>query len=177
MADPIPFVLAGVVVSWDPVPRYPVCWLRSPGRGAGRGRRSARPVATCHGHRPSTEARRRRALGGDEDRGASARILTSRRRGPRSDGPPPTVRLPNCHHLATGTIHTVYQVPLSAAPSRVWRAAFVRPPARLGHAPFSPAGIDLQGAAIIFRAAPSRVQEWLRWIDRWVAYANSIVEE
>jgi hypothetical protein len=57
-------------------------------------------------------------------------------------------------------------VALNAAPSRVWRAAFVRPPARLGHAPFSPAGIDLQGAAVIFRAAPSKVQEWLRWIDR-----------
>jgi len=36
----------------------PVCRLRSPGRGAGRGRRGTRPVATGHGHRPSTEARR-----------------------------------------------------------------------------------------------------------------------
>ena len=51
---------------------------------------------------------------------------------------------------------------LSAVPSPVWRAAFVRPPARLGHAPFTPNGIELQGAAVIFRAAPSKVQNWFR---------------
>jgi hypothetical protein len=71
----------------------------------------------------------------------------------------------------------VYQVTLSAVPSPVWRAAFVRPPARLGHSPFTPDGIHLQGAAVIFRAAPSKVPDWLRWIDRWIAYANSVVEE
>ena len=54
----------------------------------------------------------------------------------------------------------MYQVALSAIPSGVWRAAFVRPPASLGRAPFSPAGIDLQGAAVVFRAAPSKVREW-----------------
>jgi hypothetical protein len=53
----------------------------------------------------------------------------------------------------------------------------VRPPARLGHSPFTLDGIDLQGAAVIFRAAPSKVQDGLHWIDRWIAYANSVVDE
>jgi hypothetical protein len=42
-------------------------------------------------------------------------------------------------------------------------------------APFTPDGVELQGSAVIFRAAPSKVQDWLRWIDRWVG--NSVVEE
>src|SRR6185295_2999970 len=53
-----------------------------------------------------------------------------------------------------GQRHAVYQVTLSAVPSPVWRAAFIRPPARFGHAPFTPDGIDLQGASVIFQAAP-----------------------
>jgi hypothetical protein len=114
---------------------HPVCRLRSLEGGTRRGRRDPRPETRGHGHRPSTEARRR-AVGGDEDRGASARILTSRRRGPRSDRPPP---LPGSLTVITplqGRRHAVYQVALSAIPSRVWRAAFVvscasRPPAIL----------------------------------------------
>ena len=75
------------------------------------------------------------------------------------------------------TRHAVYEVQLSAVPSRPWRAAFTKPPAALRRAPFTPDGVDLQGAAVIFRAAPSKVQDWLRWIDRGVADANSIVDE
>jgi hypothetical protein len=56
-----------------------------------------------------------------------------------------------------GRCHAVYQVALSTVPSAVRRAAFVRPPARLGQPPFTPDGIDLHGAAVIFRAVPSRV--------------------
>jgi hypothetical protein len=76
-----------------------------------------------------------------------------------------------------GRRQAVYQVGLSAVPSPGWRAVFVRTPARLGPSPFTPDGIDLQGSAAIFRDAPSKVQDWLRRIDRWIAYADSVEEE
>jgi hypothetical protein len=35
----------------------------------------------------------------------------------------------------------------------------------------------LHGTLLYFRTAPRHLGAWLRRIDRWVAYANSIVEE
>ena len=37
--------------------------------------------------------------------------------------------------------------------------------------------VNLDGARIIFRTSPSQLHQWLRLIDRWIAYANSVVEE
>ena len=57
MADPIPFVLAGVVVSWDPVPR--ILYVGSarldvaPGVGVGALVPSQRVTVT--GHRPKQD--------------------------------------------------------------------------------------------------------------------------
>jgi hypothetical protein len=57
---------------------------------------------------------------------------------------------------------TLYEVDLTAPPSREWRAAFLRPPP-------SPITGD--------RTMPRHLGGWLRRIDRWNAYANSIVDE
>jgi hypothetical protein len=35
----------------------------------------------------------------------------------------------------------------------------------------------LQGGTVYFRTEPRRLDGWLRRIDAWIAYANSIVEE
>jgi hypothetical protein len=87
---------------------------------------------------------------------------------------PPRVVVP----LIAGT-ETLYEVDLTATPSRVWRAAFLRPPARLTGARSTPARgrIGLEGSTILFRTAPARLPVWLRRIDRWIAYANSVVQE
>jgi hypothetical protein len=85
---------------------------------------------------------------------------------------------PQSTTLETGS-QTLYEATLSAVPSPAWRAAFLRPPARLTRATATPelARVGLDGARILFRTTPPRLHYWLRWIDRWVAYANSIVEE
>ena len=86
-------------------------------------------------------------------------------------------RLPGpAHTIPLQTGHTVYEVTLSAVPSRPWRAAFVRPPARLTTVRFPPAAVSLHGATVTFRATPARLPSWLRRIDRWIEYANSVVE-
>jgi hypothetical protein len=74
---------------------------------------------------------------------------------------------------------TLYEVELSAAPSRAWRAAFLHPPAALMTAQHSPtlSRLDLDGPRITFRTIPVRLHGWLRRIDCWIAYANSVVEE
>ena len=74
---------------------------------------------------------------------------------------------------------TLYEVTLSAAPSPEWRAAFLRPPSRMTRPTARPglARVELHGPEVWFRCTPSRLHFWLRWIDRWVDYANSIVEE
>ena len=77
--------------------------------------------------------------------------------------------------LQTG--HTVYEITLSAVPSRAWRAAFIRPPARLRTARYTPDAISLHGTTVIFRTTLSRLPSWLRRLDRWIAYANSVVAE
>jgi len=90
-------------------------------------------------------------------------------------------RLPRPPHpvtLATKT-RTLYEVELSAAPSRVWRAAFLRPPSGLTTTRFTPelGRLGLDGARVTFRTTPPQLHQWLRRIDRWIAYANSVVEE
>ena len=37
--------------------------------------------------------------------------------------------------------------------------------------------VVLQGATVHLRAAPPDLDAWLKRIDRWIAYANSIIEE
>jgi hypothetical protein len=71
----------------------------------------------------------------------------------------------------------VYAVPLTAAPSRPWRGAFVRPPARMTTARYTPHAVSLDGASVIVRTTPAGLPAWLRRIDRWIEYANSVVEE
>ena len=68
---------------------------------------------------------------------------------------------------------------LSAVPSPVWRAAFLRPPTRLISPRYRPelGRLGLHRATVHFRTAPDRARFWLRRIDRWIAYANSVVEE
>jgi hypothetical protein len=74
---------------------------------------------------------------------------------------------------------TLYEFDLCAAPSREWRAAFLRPPPALTTSDQTPDSgrVFIQGTAVQFRAAPRDRGDWLRRIDRWIAYANSIVEE
>ena len=74
---------------------------------------------------------------------------------------------------------TLYEVDLWAAPSPQWRAAFLRPPPALITAGRRPevGRVAIHGATLHFRAAPRHLHAWLRRIDRWIAYANSVVEE
>ena len=37
--------------------------------------------------------------------------------------------------------------------------------------------LGLHGHRITFRTTPPQLHAWLRRIDRWIAYANSVVEE
>ena len=74
---------------------------------------------------------------------------------------------------------TLYEVELTAAPSREWRAAFLRPPPALITADRTPevGRVAIYGTTVHFRTAPRHLTAWLRRIGRWIAYANSIVEE
>ena len=91
MANPIPFVLAGVVVSWDPVPR--ILYVGSarlvvaPGVGVEALVPSQRVTVT--GHKSKQDGG---PWGGDEDRSASARVLTSAPFGARKI--PPSISIP-----------------------------------------------------------------------------------
>jgi hypothetical protein len=75
---------------------------------------------------------------------------------------------------------TLYEVQLSESPSGAWRAAFLRPPDRLTSVRGTPelGRVGIGAAATVhFRTAPARLHAWLRRIDLWIAYANSVVEE
>jgi hypothetical protein len=87
-------------------------------------------------------------------------------------------RPPQSVTLADGAL-TLYEVELSKAPSRAWRAAFLRPPPRLLTPTSTPelGRFGLDGPRITFRTIPARLHTWLRRIDRWIAYANSGVDE
>jgi len=74
---------------------------------------------------------------------------------------------------------TLYEVELTTSASREWRAAFLRPPPSLVTPNRTPdvGRLAIRGATVQFRAAPRHLDAWLRRIDRWVAYAHSVVEE
>ncbi len=56
---------------------------------------------------------------------------------------------------------------------------FLRPPARLTTARYTPelGRLEMHGATVLFRTTSPRARFWLRRIDRWVQYANSVIEE
>jgi hypothetical protein len=83
------------------------------------------------------------------------------------------------HPIALATpSQALYEVALNAIPSRVWRAAFLRPPSALTSTRFTPelGRLGLDGARVSFRTSPPHLHRWLRRIDRWIEYANSAVE-
>jgi hypothetical protein len=71
----------------------------------------------------------------------------------------------------------LHAAPLSAMPSPCWRAAFLRPPTALVSERYTPelGRVNLDGFTVLFRSSPRQRQFWLRRIDRWIAYANSVV--
>jgi hypothetical protein len=61
------------------------------------------------------------------------------------------------HPIALATpSQALYEVALSAIPSRVWRAAFLRPPSALTTTRFTPelGRLGLDGARVTFRTSP-----------------------
>lgn len=72
---------------------------------------------------------------------------------------------------------TLYEVELSAAPSQAWRAAFLHPPVALVTPQHTPTlgRLELDGPRVTFQTIPVRLHGWLRRIDRWITYANSVV--
>jgi hypothetical protein len=74
---------------------------------------------------------------------------------------------------------TLDEVELWAGPSLQSRAAFLRPAPSLITADRTPevGRVAVHGVTLHFRAAPRHLPAWLRRVDRWIDYANSIVEE
>jgi hypothetical protein len=89
------------------------------------------------------------------------------------------LRVPPRSTTLKGDQQTLYEITLSAVPSVAWRAAFLRPPSTLTTARFTPesCGLGGDGTGVTFRATPLQLHQWVRRIDRWIAYANSVVEE
>ena len=87
-------------------------------------------------------------------------------------------RPPHPIALATPSL-TLYEVALSVVPSRVWRAAFLRPPSALTSTRFTPklGRLGLDCARVTFRTSPSHLHQWLRRIDPWIANANTVLAE
>jgi hypothetical protein len=74
---------------------------------------------------------------------------------------------------------TLYESDLTDARSPPWCAVFLRPPPALTTADYTPdiGRVAVHGRTVDFRAAPRHRGDWLRRIDQWIAYANSVVEE
>jgi hypothetical protein len=94
----------------------------------------------------------------------------------------PHQRRPGPPHAVVDAIEgrdALYEVELLTAPSPQWRAAFLRLPLRLTGIQAAPDiwRLSVQGTLVHFRVAPARLDECLRRIDSWIAYANSIVAE
>ena len=94
----------------------------------------------------------------------------------------PLERLPDLPRVVVARIEgrdTLYESDLTAAPSPAWRAAFLRPPLALTTADHTPdiGRVAIHGRTVHFRAALRHRGDWLRRIDQWIGYVNSIVEE
>ena len=76
-------------------------------------------------------------------------------------------RPPHPIALTTKT-RALYEVALSAVPSRAWRAAFLRPPPALTPARYTPelGRLGLDGTRVSFQTSPPHLHRWLRRIDR-----------
>jgi len=87
-------------------------------------------------------------------------------------------RPPHAVTLTDGQL-TLYEVELSRVPSPAWRAALLRPPASLTSERYTPelGRLGVDGPRITFRTVPPKLHAWLRRIDQWIAYANSVVKE
>jgi len=74
---------------------------------------------------------------------------------------------------------TIYEVDLNTAPSPAWRIAFLNPPLAFTTAQHTPAlgHLEIHGPRLTFRTIPVRLHGWLRRIDRWIEYANSVVDK
>lgn len=74
---------------------------------------------------------------------------------------------------------TLCEFELWAAPSPQWRAAFLRPPPPLVTSRFTPdtGRVGVHGGRVVFRTECDNLALWLRRLDRWIAYANPVVEE
>jgi hypothetical protein len=103
------------------------------------------------------------------------------RRATRDSVTMPLERQPGLPRVVVDRIEgrdTLYEFDLTAVPiPRV--ACRLRPPPALTTADHTPDSgrVAVHGATVHFRAAPQERGDWLRRIDRWIAYANSIVEE
>ena len=92
----------------------------------------------------------------------------------------PIVRQPGPPRVMVDDINgrdTLYEIDLTAMPSVAWRVAFFQPPSHLtgfGSTPYV-RRLYLHGVTVYFRTAPRYLGRWLRRIDRWIAYANSVV--
>ena len=103
------------------------------------------------------------------------------RRGRVAPGVMPIQRLrrpPRPITLTEGAL-TLYEVDLSAAPSPAWRAALHRPPLALTTSRYTPklVRLGLDGPRITFCTIPAKLHVCLRWVDQWIASANSRVAE
>jgi hypothetical protein len=87
-------------------------------------------------------------------------------------------RPPSPVTLTQGAL-TLYEVELSATPSRAWRAAFLRPRVALTTARYTPelVRLGLDGPRVTFRTIPAKLHVCLRRLDLWIGHANSVVEE
>lgn len=74
---------------------------------------------------------------------------------------------------------TLCEFELWAAPSPHGRATFLRPPPPLVTARFTPdtGRVGVHGSRVVFRTDRDNLALWLRRLDRWIAYANPVVEE
>ena len=89
----------------------------------------------------------------------------------------PLERLPDLPRVVVARIEgrdTLYEFDLTAAPSRAWRAVFLRPPPALTTTDHTPdiGRVAVHGRTVHFRAAPQHRGDWLRRIDQWIACAN-----
>ena len=93
----------------------------------------------------------------------------------------PLERLPDLPRVVVARIEgldTLYEFDLTAAPSPAWRAVFLWPPPALTTADHTPdiGRVAIHGRTVHFRAAPQLRGDWLRRIDQWMTYPNSVVE-